>query len=217
MAKQDELDPHTLSLVRLAAAVAQGYEPDLKERMTHAFVTKVPPEWVQEMLLQSILMVGYPRALAGFTAWRAVSGSPVPHEDDGAEYTNTDEWRRRGEATCKRVYADNYDKLRHNVRALHPALDTWMVTEGYGRTIGRPGLDLLRRELCIVAQTAVLDTPRQLESHLRGATNAGATPSQIEAVLSVVNPLLALDQWRTVKDVWRRVRKGESQGAPGSR
>ena len=45
------------------------------------------------------------------------------------------------------IYGDNYAKLRESVRALHPAMDVWMITEGYGRTLGRPGLDLTRREL----------------------------------------------------------------------
>ncbi len=208
MAKQDALDPHTLSLVQLAAAVAQGYEPELRERVSHAFVSKVPAEWVQEMLLQSVLMVGYPRALVGFTVWDEVSRVGGPEVDEDSSYDNVPEWLCRGEDVCTQVYGGNYSRLRENVRRLHPALDAWMVTEGYGRTIGRPGLDLLRRELCIIAQTAVLETPRQLHSHLRGALNAGATPAQIEAALSVVNPLLALDQWTTVKHVWRRVREG---------
>ncbi len=208
MAKQDALDTHTRSLVHLAAAVAQGYEPDLRERVSHAFVSKVPVEWVYEMLLQSVLMVGYPRVLVAFGVWQAVAGTVGPDTDPDAEYANTPEWTKRGAELCGRVYGENYAKLRDNVRRLHPALDQWMITEGYGRTMARPGLDLLRRELCIIAQTAVLETPRQLHSHLRGALNAGATPAQIEAVLSVVNPLLALDQWTGVKQVWRRVREG---------
>lgn len=213
MAKQDALDAQTLSLVQLAAAVAQGYQPELRERASHAFVSKVPAEWVQEMLLQSVLMVGYPRALVGFAVWADVSGVPGPPDDEASSYTNIQEWQRRGEDVCKQVYAENYAKLRENVQRLHPALDAWMITEGYGRTIGRPGLDLLRRELCVIAQTAVLETPRQLHSHLRGALNAGATLAQIEAVLSVVNPLLPLDQWTAVKQVWRRVRDGEEVDA----
>ncbi len=208
MAKQDALDTHTRSLVHLAAAVAQGYEPDLRERVSHAFVSKVPAEWVSEMLLQSVLMVGYPRVLVAFGVWQAVAGMVGPETDQDADYANAPEWTKRGAELCARVYGENYAKLRDNVRRLHPALDQWMITEGYGRTMARPGLDLLRRELCIIAQTAVLETPRQLHSHLRGALNAGATPAQIEAVLSVVNPLLALDQWTGVKQVWRRVREG---------
>ncbi len=88
-----------------------------------------------------------------------------------------------------------------------------MITEGYGRTLGRAGLDLMRRELCTVAQTAVLETPRQLHSHLRGALNAGATFGQIEGVLSIVNPLLSFDQWKKVKELWRTVREGLVAGA----
>ena len=33
MAKQDNLDPQTRDLVRFAAAIAQGYEPELRERV----------------------------------------------------------------------------------------------------------------------------------------------------------------------------------------
>jgi len=208
MAKNAALDAETLSLVHLAAAVAQGYEPDLRERVSHAFVSKVPVEWVFEMLLQSVLMVGYPRALVGLSVWQAVTSATAPTTDADASYDNVAEWGRRGAALCEQVYGENYAKLRANVRRLHPALDAWMITEGYGRTMARPGLDLLRRELCVIAQTAVLETPRQLHSHLRGALNAGATHAQVEAVLSVVNPLLALDQWTAVKHVWRRVREG---------
>jgi 4-carboxymuconolactone decarboxylase len=98
------------------------------------------------------------------------------------------------------------------VRALHPAIDAWMVTEGYGRTMGRPGLDLMRRELCTVAQTAVLEAPKQLHSHLRGALNAGASFGQIDGVLSIVNPLLSFDQWKKIKELWRTVREGWSPG-----
>ena len=162
--------------------------------------------------MQSVLMVGYPRALVAFDIWRKFSGVPAPAGDEGVDYALVGEWTRRGEEVCGTVYGENYRKLRDSVRTLHPAVDSWMITEGYGRTLGRSGLDLLRRELCIVAQTAVLETPRQLHSHLRGALNAGASFGQIEGVLSIVNPLLSFDQWKKVKDLWRTVREGWSPG-----
>ncbi|HEX6644304.1 MAG TPA: carboxymuconolactone decarboxylase family protein [Gemmatimonadales bacterium] len=212
MAKQDNLDPQTRDLVRFAAAIAQGYEPELRERVSPLRSSQVPVQWVEELLLQSVLFVGYPRALIAFSAWRRFSGIPAPRTDEDASYANDAEWTRRGEETCAVVYGDNYHKLRDSVAALHPAIDAWMITEGYGRTLARPGLDLLRRELCIVAQTAVLEAPRQLHSHLRGALNAGASFGQIEGVLSVVNPLLSFDQWKKVKELWRTVREGWSPG-----
>jgi 4-carboxymuconolactone decarboxylase len=211
MAKQDSLDPHTRDLVRFAAAVAQGYEPELRERSSQLKSSQVPVVWVEELLLQSVLMVGYPRALIAFTVWRKFSGSEAPAEAD-TNYAQAPEWTRRGEALCATVYGDNYRKLRESVRTLHPALDAWMITEGYGRTLARPGLELRLRELCTVAQTAVMEAPRQLHSHLRGALNAGATFGQIEGVLSIVNPLLSFDQWKKVKQLWRTVREGWAPG-----
>jgi 4-carboxymuconolactone decarboxylase len=212
MSKRDSLDPQTRDLVRFAAAIAQGYEPELRERVEPLLGSRVPSVWVEELLLQSLLMVGYPRALIAFTIWRKFSGLPAPETDLDQDYGRAPEWTRRGEELCAVVYAENYRKLRDSVRALHPAIDSWMISEGYGRTLARPGLDLRRRELCTVAQTAVLEAPRQLHSHLRGALNAGATLGQIEGALSIVNPLLSFDRWKKVKEQWRAVRQGWSPG-----
>lgn len=208
MTQRNPLDPHTLELVRFAAAIAQGIEVDLRERAEALREAGVPVAWIEELLLQSVLMLGYPRTLSAIGVWRKASGVPAPAQDADADYTRVEEWVERGEAACARVYGDNYQKLRANIQALHPALDAWMITEGYGRTMARPGLDLPRRELCIVAQVAMLETPRQLHSHLRGALNAGAELEQIDAVLAVVNPLLAYEQWKRIKELWQTVRGG---------
>jgi 4-carboxymuconolactone decarboxylase len=212
MAKQDSLDPQTRDLVRFAAAIAQGYEPELRDRVGALRSSQVPPVWVEELLLQSVLMVGYPRALVAFTVWRKFSSIAAGEQDPDQDYGRTDEWTRRGQELCAVVYGENYRKLRDSVRELHPALDAWMITEGYGKTLARPGLDLKLRELCIIAQTAVLETPRQLHSHLRGALNAGASFGQIEGALSIVNPLLSFDHWKKVKQLWRTVREGWTPG-----
>lgn len=207
------LDAPTVALLRLAAAVASGDEPALKRSAVVALEADVDKAWVEELLLQSILMVGYPRALVAFALWRQVSGTPAPATDADAEYARLPEWEARGVATCSTVYGGNYEKLRRNVQELHPAVDRWMLVEGYGRTLGRPGLDLMRRELCTVAQTAVLRTQRQLHSHLRGALHAGATYAQVEATLALVNPLLGFEEWKEVKELWAVVRAGWTEEA----
>lgn len=202
------LDAPTLALVRLAAAVAAGEEPGIRRAIADARTAGVAADWVEELLLQSILMCGYPRALVAFGLWRKEDGRPAPAEDADADYANVAEWQARGEQTCARVYSGSYARLRANVRALHPAVDQWMLVEGYGRTLGRPGLDFLRRELCTVAQTAVLRTHRQLHSHLRGALNGGASLEQVEATLGAVHPLLSHEEWKDVKELWAVVRAG---------
>lgn len=212
MAKHDKLDPQTRDLVRFAAAIAQGYDPDMRERIGTLRASQVPAAWVEELILQSVLMVGYPRALNAFGIWRRFGGVPAPANDPGTDYELWQAWKLQGEETCAIIYGDNYDKLRDNVRTLHPALDAWMVVEGYGRTLARPGLDLLRRELCIVAQCAVLEVHKQLHSHLRGSLNAGASFEQVDGALSIVNPLLSFDQWKKIKELWKSVREGWSGG-----
>jgi len=156
MQKAVRLDPKTRDLVALAAAVAQGDEPDIRDRLRAARASGVPAEWVEELLLQSILMCGYPRALIAFGLWRSQGWGTVPADDPGTRYEDHPLWAERGERTCAAVYGDNYRRLRDAIRDLHPAVDAWMITEGYGRTMGRPGLDLMRREL-INPQGVVVD------------------------------------------------------------
>jgi 4-carboxymuconolactone decarboxylase len=184
------LDAVTAAVIGFASATALGDERRLAARSRHALVVAVPPVWMDELLLQSVLMVGYPRALVAAAVWRQVSGIRAPATDQS--FAESGElWRQRGEETCGVVYGANYQRLRENVRALHPALDAWMITEGYGRVLSRPGLDLMRRELCTIAQIAVLGSPHQLHSHMRGALHAGATPGMVAAVLAIADPDLA--------------------------
>jgi 4-carboxymuconolactone decarboxylase len=104
------------------------------------------------------------------------------------------------------VYSANYERLRANIRMLHPALDAWMITEGYGRTMGRPGLDLARRELAVVAQVAVQGAERQLHSHLKGSLNAGVTPEVLEECLEILIPVLGVRERSLVNTLWARIR-----------
>jgi len=148
----------------------------------------------------------YRLALVGFGVWRKVSG-PAP--ESGAEelaHVDWESWARRGAALCREVYGRAYHKLLVNLRALHPALEDLVLVDAYGKVIGRPGLDLKRRELTTVAATAVLGTAQQLHSHLRGALNTGATPEEIEAVLGLVDGDLDPELRRTAREQWEDVR-----------
>ena len=53
MAKQDSLDLPTRELVRFAAAIAQGDEPDLRERVRAVRMAQVPVVWVEEPTVRS--------------------------------------------------------------------------------------------------------------------------------------------------------------------
>jgi 4-carboxymuconolactone decarboxylase len=194
------LDPPTTALVLLAAAIAGGSESDVRDALTAA--EEVPHAWIDELIVQSYLFSGFPRALNAAREWRRISPDVAPQPDDDA---TADDSRRRGEITCAAVYGDVYDKLRANVRALHPALDSAMLVEGYGRILSRPALDLPRRELCIVAACAVTGQDRQLHSHLHGALNVGVTPEALTAAIEALAPVLGPDRTRSVQLLLARV------------
>jgi 4-carboxymuconolactone decarboxylase len=179
------LDDATRLLVRAATAIAGLDDDAVLGALSAARRASVPVEWVEELLLQSHLFCGFPRALNATRQWRGlVPGVPVEPPEDPAH------WRARGEATCRAVYGPMYERLRESVAGLHPRLDDWMVADGYGKVLGRPALDLARRELCIVVACAVSGQERQLHSHLRGALNVGASADVVRGSLEAVRDLL---------------------------
>ena len=200
----DALDDATIALIRLAALIAGAGEADVRAGVAGA-APVVPAIWIDELVVQSYLFSGFPRALNAAREWRRLSSPPAPTTDEGDDLTHIDEWRARGEQTCAAVYGDMYDKLRLNVRQLHPALDAAMVVEGYGKILSRPGLDLPRRELCIVAACAMTGQDRQLHSHVHGALNVGVAPDVLSSAIDALMPVLGRERTRSVQLLLARV------------
>lgn len=194
------LAPDVTALIRVCGALASGDSLALEESLEQASRDASPLQ-VEEVLLQSYLFLGYPAALNALAQWRALSTEPAPDpvEEDWAG------WAARGAAVCRTVYGGQYDRLRDNVRALHPDLERWMVTEGYGKVLGRPGLSLRNRELCIVGLLAVLGFATQLYSHLRGALNVGAEVEAVQEALEQVDLFLEEPTRKVARDTWARV------------
>lgn len=206
------LSAELAALVDLSAAAVGADEATLTVCLRRA-QADADPARVEEAILQSYLFLGFPAALEVMKRWRELAG-PAEDRDPGESGQDVDEgddpggWRARGEEVCRRVYGSNYEKLRANVENLHPALDRWMVTEGYGKVLGRRDLDLTARELCIVAQLTAAQREVQLHSHLRGALNAGATTGEVEASIRIgLQHVEELEWARRVEQLWWTVRE----------
>jgi 4-carboxymuconolactone decarboxylase len=204
-----ELDAATAALIRLSAGITGGTEADIRARLADCVAASVPGAWLEELVLQSYLFAGFPRALNAARELRRVAEAPVrsasalpPFADS---YANTFEWRLRGQDTCSDVYGPMYEKLRANIRQLHPALDEWMIVEGYGKVLSRPGLDLGRRELCIVAACVAAGQDRQLHSHLHGARNVGVPDAVVSEALDALEHVVPPAHLHTAKLLWARV------------
>jgi len=194
------LTPGDALLVALSAALGSR-DGVATEAALRAACGHPDPRAVEEAILQSYLFLGYPAALNAFASWRTLSGRPPgpPSEEAGP-------WSERGDAVCRTVYGGQYERLRDNVRRLHPDMERWMVDEGYGKVLGRPGLPLATRELCIAALLAALGAPRQLYSHLRGSLNAGATPAQVDDALALAAAVSGDDARTRARETWATLR-----------
>lgn len=91
----DHLDEETIALVRLAAAIAGADEETVEDHL-RSVVAHVPAPWVEELILQSHLFCGFPRALNAARQWRELSPAPdTADETDNPSARNG--WRARGE------------------------------------------------------------------------------------------------------------------------
>src|SRR3989441_1096656 len=199
------LDAPTTALVRVAAAIALGDDAALRDRMKAARGAGVPALWMEELLLQSLLNVGYPLTLVGSGVW-GEGGVPVEERGEPIAHAVWPQWVERGAKACAAVYGRTYHKLLLNLRALHPALEPLVVVDAYGKVLGRPGLDAKRRELCTLAAIAMLNAPRQLHAHLRGALNTGSTREEVDTVLALVEADLPPERALRIWELWADVR-----------
>jgi 4-carboxymuconolactone decarboxylase len=178
----------------------------MRARMIAARAANVPPQWVDELLLQSFLNVGYPLALVAFGVWRSVAG-PVQEAGEPIAHPDWKRWTTRGVEACGEVYGRTFHKLMLNLRALHPAIEPLVVVDAYGKILGRPGLDSKKRELCTLAAIAMQNAPRQLHAHLRGALNTGSSREDVDAVLAVVEADLTKERALKLWEMWSDVRE----------
>ncbi|MGH7476232.1 MAG: carboxymuconolactone decarboxylase family protein [Longimicrobiales bacterium] len=194
------MDDALRALIVLSVALGRGGRDCVAHALDRA-AASAPREAIEEALLQSYLFIGYPAALNAIATWRERSGAPPPAPAEDAWAA----WLARGEQTCERVYGGQYDKLRRNVAALHPDLERWMLVEGYGKVLARPGLDLAARELCVAALLAAQDAAPQLHAHLRGALNAGAPVEAVEAAVACMTEELPAERSTTLQLTWSHV------------
>lgn len=179
------LPPHVAGLVSLSAAIAASDAVAVERHARAALAAGADAAALYETVLQSYLFVGFPRAIEAFIAVRALlpdAATAWPRAVD------TDRWRRDGEALCARIYGRNYEKLLGTMRGLSPDLAQWMILEGYGKTLSRPGLDAATREYAVLAILTVTRMWRQLRSHAIGAVNVGGTREGVREAIRLSGP-----------------------------
>lgn len=165
------------ALGRLGAAAGAGDSAGLEGAFAE-LRDRLDATAIEELLLQTYLFAGFPRAINAFYTWqRWASENGVERDGRRVEREDPALWRERGEALCRQVYRGAYEALQARLARLHPELAEWTLVEGYGKVLGRPGVDPGRRELVAIGTlVAQGEAERQLVSHMRGALHVGVPP-----------------------------------------
>ena len=66
-----------------------------------------------------------------------------------------------------------------NLTKKSPELARWIIEEGYGKVLSRPGAPLRLRELFSLALLSASGFPKQLFAHLRALTGMGERPEDL--------------------------------------
>lgn len=208
------MTPAQAALVRVSAAAAAGAPADVAAQARAALEAGAGAVPLYEAVLQSYLFLGFPRAIEALFAiapvLAAADGVGAGRAADGVEAGRVapgaggiaaagaiapgaapfepERWRRDGDALCRRVYGRNYDKLVRTIGELSPDLAEWMIVEGYGKTLSRPGLGTIEREYAVVAILTATRMWRQLRSHAIGAVNVGGTRADVKEAILLSEP-----------------------------
>lgn len=178
----------TRALALGAAAASDGRRDLVRAALRVVLAGGVDAGRLREVLLQTYLFAGYPRAINALAELAALT--PHPDAPGGLDLAVTGDeagWVARGQALCREVYGERYERLLTTMAKISPELGRWMVVEGYGKVLSRPGLDKRVRELTAIAALIPLGVPSQLRAHLRGALLVGASPPEITTVLRVAS------------------------------
>ncbi len=147
---------------------------------------------IYETVLQSYLFLGFPRMIEAALAYNEVYGDISSRDIFGpVSPEESKQWFDDGSKLCREVYGKNYERLEEKFLNVSPELFRWMVVEGYGKVLSRPGLSHIERELAEVAALIVDGRRRQLLSHLLGSLNMGASLDMLKTLLKDIGPLLS--------------------------
>ena len=86
---------------------------------------------------------------------------------------------RRGEAIRTEVFGEEGVQRAQRLAKLDPGLANYIMECVWGGILSRPGLDRKTRELITLASVTSLSQLPEVEQHVNGALNVGATKQEV--------------------------------------
>jgi len=171
----------TKYLCLIAACISSKKTRLLKYLFKNALSYSVAPEKIYETIMQIYLFCGFPSTIEALKIFNTV----FPNLKKEQSKFDLALYLKKGQKNCLKIYKSNYNQLLNNFDNLSPDLKSWMIIEGYGKVMGRPGLSIKDRELINVAILSTNFYEHQLYSHLKGALNTNSSYKDIKNIIEI--------------------------------
>ncbi|PWB73524.1 hypothetical protein C3F09_05120 [candidate division GN15 bacterium] len=188
-----------------AASIATGDDDTMIAALALGRKHALDRDALYEVVLQSYLFLGFPRMLLAadvlnreLPAMSRRDALPSVGGDDFDRYMNI------GEVLCREIYGTAYEPLRARIESMAPEVFRWMIVEGYGKVMSRPGLGKVEREIASVGFHLMEGYEQPLFSHIRGALNVGAPAALVAAVIDDIGPASG-DGGETARRIFQKV------------
>ncbi len=180
----------------VAILTAQGNaEPQLKVHIHGALNVGCNIAEVQEVILQMSGYAGFPRAINGMLALKAVveeRRSEGKKDEAGRdEPSPKPEGKSRYEFGCEqisRLNKNQVENLEQTFKGISPDMAKFVIEFGFSDIFARPALLPKYREIAtIAALTAMGNAASQLDFHIRAGLNIGITELEVREVMILLS------------------------------
>ena len=161
-------------IARYASALTLHDWAGLKRLARQAREAGISPKQLYELTLQGYLFLGFPAAVEAFWVLDGIC-APGKNKSEPPLVLRV----KKGRKTCRRIYREKYPALMENLKQKSPELAGWIIEEGYGKVLSRPGVSLKVRELFNVTLLSASGFPKQLFAHLRALVEMGEKPETL--------------------------------------
>ncbi|HXF49215.1 MAG TPA: hypothetical protein VNL73_07305 [Verrucomicrobiae bacterium] len=161
-------------LAAYASAFARHDWEGLRKLARKSQSAGISQKQLYELTLQGYLFLGFPSAIEAFGALEGIfrQGKNKGEQSIVSRV-------KKGRNICRSIYREKYPALMQNLKQKSPELANWIIEEGYGKVLSRPGAKLFLRELFSVGLLSATGFPKQLFAHLRALVEMGESPKRL--------------------------------------
>ena len=167
-------------LALITATAVLRKEKVFRMLLEYSRIKKFNSKKIYEAVLQTYLFAGFPNALISLS----ILNEYFPNCSKDSKQENCKNFDKIGEATCRKIYGNKFEKLISNTKKFSPELAEWLIAEGYGKVLSRKILSLKERELLNISILTALKFENQLYSHINGAYRLKVKINLINEIIS---------------------------------